>query len=115
MNDIENNIIRKQFKEPRIHFAVNCASVSCPKLINKEYTKDNLNTLLTQQTKAYLADKNENVLGEKAIVISNIFNWYKDDFAVAGGVIDFINKYSSANVQSNAKITFKEYNWNLNE
>ncbi|MBU2019142.1 MAG: DUF547 domain-containing protein [Bacteroidetes bacterium] len=115
LNDIENGIIRKQFKEPRIHFAVNCASISCPKLINKEYNKDNLNSLLTQQTKAYLSDKSENVITENSLNISNIFNWYKDDFSVAGGVTEFIKKYSGTDVKSNASIGFQEYNWNLNE
>jgi hypothetical protein len=115
LNDIENNIIRKRFNEPRIHFAVNCASVSCPKLLNKPYTKDNLSTLLTEQTKAYLADKNENILGSKAIEISNIFNWYKEDFTSSGGAIAFINKYSSVKIDPKAKVTFKDYNWNLNK
>jgi len=115
LNDIENNIIRKNFNEPRIHFAVNCASISCPKLINKAYTKDNLNTLLTQQTKAYLSDASQNELKEKSVAISNIFDWYKVDFDKDGGVIPFLKKYSNVNIESGAKISYKEYNWNLNE
>jgi hypothetical protein len=115
LNDIENNIIRKNFNEPRIHFAVNCASISCPKLINKTYTKDNLNSLLTQQTKAYLSDASQNELKEKSVTISNIFDWYKVDFDKEGGVIAFLKKYSNVNIEDNAKISYKDYNWNLNE
>ena len=115
LNDIENGIIRKKFNEPRIHFAVNCASISCPKLANKEYTKDNLNTLLTVQTKAYLADKKENTITESSLKISNIFNWYKDDFNAAGGVNAFISKYSGVDIKEKATVTYQDYNWSLNE
>lgn len=115
LNDIENNIIRKQFNEPRIHFAVNCASISCPKLLNKAYNKDNLNTLLDQQTRAFVNDVNHNTLGAKSISISNLFDWYKADFEKNGGVINFLNKYAKTPIDSDAKVGFKDYNWNLNE
>jgi|TARA_R110000737_G_scaffold353439_1_gene405370 hypothetical protein len=112
LNDIENGIIRKQFNEPRIHFAVNCASISCPKLLNKEYTSSNLNSLLESQAKRYINDKNENTFTSNSASISNIFDWYKGDFN--GGVIPFLNKYLSTPLPSDAKITYQDYNWNLN-
>jgi hypothetical protein len=112
LNDIENGIIRKQFNEPRIHFAVNCASISCPKLANEEYTSSNLNTLLDKQAKRYINDMNENSLAGKTIQISSIFDWYQGDFV--GGVIPFLNKFSKSKIRLDAKITYKEYNWNLN-
>jgi hypothetical protein len=112
LNDIENGIIRKQFNEPRIHFAVNCASISCPKLLNQEYTASNLNSLLEKQAKRYINDKNENTFTANSAQISNIFDWYKVDFD--GGVIPFLNKYLAAPLPLNAKISYKEYNWNLN-
>lgn len=112
LNDIENGIIRKQFNEPRIHFAVNCASVSCPKLLNQEYTSSNLNTLLDKQAKRYINDKNENTFTSNSAKISNIFDWYKDDFK--GGVIPFLNKYLASPLPADTKISYEEYNWNLN-
>lgn len=112
LNDIENGIIRKQFNEPRIHFAVNCASVSCPKLANEEYTSTNLNTLLDKQAKRYINDHNENSLTGKTIQISSIFDWYQGDFV--DGVIPFLNKFSNSKIRSDVKITYKEYNWSLN-
>ncbi|MFA7273380.1 MAG: DUF547 domain-containing protein [Crocinitomicaceae bacterium] len=112
LNDIENGIIRKQFNEPRIHFAVNCASISCPKLANEEYTSSNLNTLLDKQAKRYINDVNENSFSGKTVQISSIFDWYQGDFT--GGIIPFLNKFSNSKIPSDAKITYKEYNWNLN-
>lgn len=112
LNEIENGIIRKQFNEPRIHFAVNCASISCPKLLNQEYTSSNLNSLLEKQAKRYINDKNENTFTSNSAKISNIFDWYKGDFD--GGVIPFLNKYLASPLPLDAKITYEEYNWNLN-
>jgi ribosomal protein S18 len=112
LNDIENEIIRKQFNEPRIHFAVNCASISCPKLLNQQYTASNLNSQLEKQTKRYIKDKNENTFTSNSASISNIFDWYKLDFN--GGVIPFLNKYLDNPLAGNAKITYQDYNWNLN-
>ena len=115
LNDIENNIIRKDFNEPRIHFAVNCASISCPKLLNKAYTAGNLNTLLESQTKRFINDNAMNALSENSAQISNIFDWYKVDFTKNGSVIDFLNKYANTTINSSAKISYKDYNWNLNK
>ncbi len=112
LNDIENGIIRKDFDEPRIHFAVNCASISCPKLLNKAYTESNLNSLLDSQTKRFINDNSMNSIGKSNIEISNIFDWYKSDF---GNVISFLNKYSNTTIDSGAKVSYKEYNWNLNK
>ncbi len=112
LNDIENGIIRKDFDEPRIHFAVNCASISCPKLLNKPYTAANLNAQLEAQTKRFINDRAMNTLSENSIEISNIFDWYRSDF---GNVISFLNKYSEIKISPNAKISYKDYNWNLNK
>jgi ribosomal protein S18 len=112
LNDIENGIIRSQFSEPRIHFALNCASISCPKLLNQEYTAANLNTLLEKQAKRYINDENENTFTGNSAKISNIFDWYQQDFK--GGIILFVNKYLSTPLPTNATISYQDYNWNLN-
>lgn len=101
--------------DARIHFAVNCAAVSCPTLINKAYTADNVETLLTQNTKAALANPAFNKITSARASISTLFNWYKADFEKEdGSVVNFINKYSSVKVNSNTKIDYLDYNWNLN-
>ncbi len=111
LNDIENKVIRPTFKEPRIHFAVNCAAKSCPPLANKAFTAENLNSMLEQRTKAFV-NSNLNTITKDKLILSNIFNWYKEDF---GGVVAFINKYSTVKADQNASISFNEYNWALNK
>lgn len=116
LNDIEHNIIRAKYNEPRIHFALNCASASCPKLLNKAYTASNLSAQLTRQTKAFLSDKSKNDFSNSSsIKISKIFDWYKGDFTKNGGsVVSFINKYQDAQLNS-PKIGYMEYSWELNK
>ena len=115
LNQIEHDIIRKQFNEPRIHFAVNCASISCPKLLNEAYTAAKLNGQLTKQTRSYINNPQENRLSTNSAEISSLFDWYKVDFTKAGSLIDFINSYSKVQVNPSANISFKNYNWALNE
>ncbi|MEM9718527.1 MAG: DUF547 domain-containing protein [Bacteroidota bacterium] len=115
LNQIEHEIIRKQFKEPRIHFAVNCASISCPKLLNEAYTEAKLEAQLTTQTKSYLNNPAENVLSSSKVELSSLFDWYKEDFTKSGSVIDFVNTYANTKVNAGAVVSYKEYNWALNE
>ncbi|MDO1501545.1 DUF547 domain-containing protein [Winogradskyella maritima] len=114
LNQIEHEILRKM-DEPRIHFAIVCASFSCPKLQNSAFTAENLDAQLTEATKSFLADPNRNDLSEDRIAISKIFKWFKSDFTENGSVIDFLNQYSEVNISSNAKKTYKDYNWDLND
>jgi len=113
LGDVENNILRKM-GESRIHFAINCASVSCPKLLNEAYTAEKLSTQLRLVTKLFFADRTKNQITENSVKISKIFEWYAKDFS-NGDIIAYINKYSGKKVSSSAKISYLEYNWNLNE
>jgi hypothetical protein len=115
LNQIENEIIRPTFKDPRIHFAVNCAAKSCPKLLNEAFTPEKLEAQLDKQTRAFINNTAENTISAQKVEVSKIFEWYKVDFAAAGGVIAFINKYTATPVKSNATVAYKSYNWNLNE
>jgi len=112
LNQIENDIIRPRFNEPRIHFAVNCAAISCPKLMNSAFTADKLNYQLTKQAKAFINGP-KNSISENSIEISKIFEWYTVDFSTS--IIDYLNKYSTTEISSTAAITYKKYNWDLNE
>lgn len=114
LNNIEHGIIRKHFDEPRIHFAVNCASISCPKLLNQAYLPDHLEEQLTEATKGFLSDPTRNNIAEHQL--SSIFSWFKGDFTKsAGSLISFVNQYSTHQLPENAKLTFLDYNWQLNE
>ncbi len=116
LNDIEHKIIRANFNEPRIHFALNCASQSCPQLLNKAYKAGALNNQLENQTQNFLNDSSKNKLDKSTnIEISSLFDWYKDDFSKENqNVISFLQKYNS-NITSDAKIRFMEYSWELND
>jgi hypothetical protein len=114
LNDIEHEILRKM-NEPRIHFAIVCASYSCPKLQNEAFTAENLEDQLVDATKVFLADKNRNEISENSIKISKIFDWFSKDFKQNGSLIDFLNQYTEITISSNAKKRFKDYNWALNE
>lgn len=115
LNQIENDIIRKQFNEPRIHFALNCASKSCPVLLNKAYLPGTVYTQMTAQTKRFLNDTSKNTYGAKEVKISQIFEWYVEDFTKGGTtVIDFINTYRTEQL-STQKILYSAYSWDLNK
>lgn len=110
LNDIENDKIRK-FKDPRIHFAVNCAATSCPPLLNEAFLPEKINAQLDKQTKKFVNNKKANTLTADKASISKIFDWYKEDF---GNVISFLNKYSTTTINAKAKVVYLEYDWSLN-
>ena len=114
LNEIENEVIRKRFNEPRIHFAVNCASYSCPNLLNEAYTEVKLESQLESQTRKFINDPSKNKIGADQISISKLFDWYKADFTKNGTVIDFINKYSITKTKSGSAIRYMDYSWKLN-
>ena len=114
LNDIEHQILRKM-DEPRIHFAIVCASVSCPKLQNNAFTASNLDAQLTAVTKEFLNDESKNKFSENRIELSKIFKWFKKDFEQNGSLIDFLNTYSDFEISNNAKKNYTNYNWNLND
>ncbi|MFC4261855.1 DUF547 domain-containing protein [Ferruginibacter yonginensis] len=116
LNTIEHKILRKKFKDPRMHFAINCASMSCPKLLNEAYEAATLNKQLDQQAKDFLADKSKNEVAAQNPKLSSIFNWFNGDFKKTGkSKIAFINQYTSTKINDNASISYLDYNWSLNE
>ena len=114
LNEIEHQILRKM-NEPRIHFAIVCASFSCPKLQNKAFEATNLYAQLTNATKSFLSDSTRNSISENNIELSKIFQWFSKDFNQNGGLIGFLNLYSDLKISEKAKKNFKDYDWTLNE
>jgi hypothetical protein len=116
LNYIEHTILRKEFKDPRIHAAINCASFSCPLLRNEAYYASRLDEQLNDAMRKFVNDPQRNQLDKSNIKISKIFSWFAGDFKVNGSsVVDYLNKYAKKRVQSNAKIDFLEYQWELND
>lgn len=112
LNNIENDIIRPQFKDPRIHFAVNCAAKSCPPLLNQTFVPQRLNQQLESQTKAFINDVDYNLIEKNKVKVSKIFEWYQVDFA---NLVEYLNRYSSVRIEEGTKVEFEEYDWGLNE
>jgi len=115
LNNIEHNIIRQKFDEPRIHAAVICASRSCPQLRNEAFTADRLDDQLEDEMRRFVNEPTRNKIDSaNKAELSKIFTWYKGDFTKNGSLIDFINKFSTNKLNSNAEIEFLDYGWGLN-
>lgn len=115
-NALEKETIRSKFADPRVHFALNCASRSCPPLQAEPFRGDSLDAQFEKLAKSFVnSERGVRVGAGNAVDLSKIFDWYKDDFAKEGGAIDFINKRRSSPLPKDAKISYQEYDWGLNE
>jgi hypothetical protein len=113
LNELEHGIIRKQYKEPRIHMALVCAAKGCPILRNEAYTAERLDEQLADQSKRYLASPAGLIVNRaKGIAyLSSIFKWYGNDFP---SILDFVEKQSGEKI-TGLKIRYLKYDWSLNE
>jgi len=115
LNTIEHEILRKMYNEPRIHFAINCASISCPKLRNEAFTAGSLDSQLDNQTKDFLGDPEKNKIASNETELSKIFDWFKSDFTKHQSLIEFLQPYTNISITKNTNIKYMNYNWDLNE
>ncbi|MEB2784765.1 DUF547 domain-containing protein [Algoriphagus persicinus] len=115
LDEIEHSILRKEFEEPRIHFAINCASVSCPPLLNEAFEAATIDAQLDKVATRFVNDQSRNKITPESVQVSSIFSWFKGDFTRNGSLIDFLNKYSKVKINSGAKVSHLDYDWNLNE
>jgi len=136
LDHIEHGILRKEFNEPRIHAAINCASISCPDLRNEAYIADKIDKQLDDSSKNFVNSKTKGVLidkNESKIKVSKIFKWFGDDFFSnyhkqefndksdkQNGTLGFIYKYINDDekiflLNSNYKLKYMSYDWSLNE
>ncbi len=114
LNNIEHDILRKRWDDPRIHFAVNCASISCPKLQRFAFSAKALDAELDQCAKAFINDPKFNSITPESAELSRIFKWFSGDFTQETDIIGYINRYSNTPLNEDAEITYKEYDWGLN-
>ena len=114
---IENTMLRGQFNDSRIHFAINCSAKSCPPLRNKAFTAENISIELRLVSRAFINDKRFNILSERHVQISKIFEWYEEDFLKEEKTMNiYLNKNTPhINIAENASINYLNYNWDLNE
>ena len=120
LNDIEHGTLREMYDEPRIHYAVNCASYGCPNLKATVWTAENLEADLTAAAIAYINHpRGVRVEGNK-VIASKIFDWYKVDFGGnQTGMLNHFRQYArgelATQLNGKTKVSKFEYNWNLNE
>ena len=115
LHTIESKKLLKDLFDPRIHFAVNCASYSCPRLWNQAFTAANVQESMDKMAVDFINDTRKNKINASNARVSEIFKWYKNDFTRSGSLIDFLNKYSKTRISKDAKIDYILYNWSLNE
>ena len=115
LNDVEKGILYKQFPDERLHFALVCAAIGCPKLASYAYSADNLDAELDEQTKAVINDPTFIRLDGPNAKLSEIFDWYAADFGKKEEVVPFIQKHLLKKIKLNPKYSFYEYDWSLNE
>ena len=119
LDDVEHKILRKKFKDPRIHFAINCASKSCPPLISEPYRGSTLNQQLDDSTRAFINDPKSNYLKDNKLYVSKIFDWFPEDFD--DDIIGFFLQYAGGEFKeeleakkNKIKIKYLHYDWSLN-
>ena len=119
LDSIEHDILRPRFKDPRIHFAVNCASKGCPPLRSEPYRGDRLDGQLTQMTEAFINNPKYNRLQGETLYVSSIFKWYSEDFEE--DIVAFFTKYARGELREklvkNAgeiEVEYLDYDWSLN-
>ena len=114
LDEIEHKILRKM-NDARIHFGINCASFSCPPLLNEAFTSAKVDDQLDFLAKQFVNDTQRNSISATNIKVSKIFTWFAKDFKQDGSLIDFLNKYSNTTIHTNAKKSYKDYDWSLNQ
>ena len=107
--------MRKDFEEPRIHFAVNCASYSCPVLRAEAFKAEKIDQQLDEQARAFINDPKRNKITKANPQVSKIFSWFGGDFKEGQTLIQFLNKYAKVKINEDADVDFMDYEWSLND
>ncbi|TVZ22147.1 uncharacterized protein DUF547 [Dokdonia sp. Hel_I_63] len=114
LNEIEHGILRKM-GDARIHFGINCASFSCPPLLNEAFTPTKVDAQLEMLSRKFINDPSRNTITSDRVEVSKIFTWFAKDFKTDGSLIDFLDRYSTTSISDNAKVRYRDYDWTLNK
>lgn len=116
LNQLENEILRPNYNDPRFHFVLVCGALGCPPITSFAYMPGNLEAQMDKQTKLALNNPSFIKFTDGEIGLSEIFKWYKEDFTDhSGSVIDYINRYRNKSLPTNIKTSYYDYDWTLNE
>ena len=122
LDDLEHGMLRKRYRDPRVHYALNCASLGCPMLREEAYVHERLERQLEEQAARFLSDRSRNRFAAGRLEVSRIFDWYREDFEPRGA---YFARYANALAddpaarkliaEGAAPVTFLEYDWTLND
>ena len=120
LNDIEHTIMRGLWKEPRVHYAVNCASIGCPNLMTKAFTGANLESMLDKGARAYVNSPRGIQIKDGKVIASKIYRWFAEDFGGSEkGVLAHARAHAEGDLAKSltrtSAIADYEYDWNLND
>lgn len=125
LSSLENDIIRSaRFNEPRIHFAIVCASLSCPKVASEAYTGEKLEHQLTAAARQFVNERRNVYVQGNSVTLSEIFKWYEKDFlsTAPGGVLAFARKHAAAELKAaldklpeKPAVRYFDYDWSIND
>ncbi len=120
LDDVEHRILRPIWKDPRIHYAVNCASIGCPNLMKRAFTAENAEALLEEGARAYVNHPRGARVEGGRLRTSSIYEWFKEDFGgTDAGVIEHLRRYAepplAAALGEVDRISGDDYDWALND
>jgi hypothetical protein len=119
LDDIEHRILRPIWGDPRIHYAVNCASIGCPNLATQAFTASNTERLLEEAAVAYVNHPRGAAVRDGDLHASSIYDWFEADFGGESGVLEHLRRYARPELASELagvnEIQAYEYDWSLNE
>ncbi len=119
LDDIEHNILRKQWRDPRVHYAVNCASIGCPNLGRRGWRAETLDADLDAAARAFVnSPRGVRVVGPQKLRVSSIYQWFKVDFGNnEAGILTHLRRYAAPTLlaqMNNARIVGDDYDWSIN-
>lgn len=116
LNQIENEILRPVYDDPRLHFVLVCGAVGCPPITNFAYVEEKLESQLDIQTRLAMNDPDFIRVNDGSVSVSEIFHWYENDFTThSGSVLNYINAYREDKIPGTLDQTFYSYDWSLND
>ena len=120
LDDMEHRILRPIWKDARIHYAVNCASIGCPNLAARAFTAENAEALLDSGARAYVNHSRGAKVENGKLQVSSIYEWFKDDFGGDDvGVISHLREFADAELKTRlegvSSVSGDDYDWNLND
>lgn len=122
LDEVEHGILRKKYGEPRVHYALNCASIGCPMLREEAFVAEKLERQLEEQARRFLSDRSRNRVQGGRLEVSKIFDWFKEDFEPRGPYFARYAKLLSDDPSQQKLVaagalplSFLDYDWSLND